>query len=98
MMVFDDLIAQVDIVHSEGERKKPARNAFVFVTAEPESVKSAFEDLKRIEGVSEVYHSKGAYDFVVKVSGDSLDHLREVVFKRIKNLSSINSTLTLTVI
>ena len=56
------------------------------------------EDLKKVEGVNELYFSRGAYDFVVKVSGESLDHLREIVFKQIKNLSSIRSTLTLMVI
>jgi len=96
--VFADLSAQISAVCSEGEKEKPKRNAFVFITAEPDSGKSAFEDLKKVEGVTEVYLSHGAYDFVVKVSGESLDLLREIVFNRIKNLSSIRSTLTLTVI
>ena len=75
--VFADLSAQISAVCSEGEKEKPKRNAFVFITAEPDSGKSAFEDLKKVEGVSEVYVSHGAYDFVVKVSGESLDHLRD---------------------
>jgi Lrp/AsnC family transcriptional regulator for asnA, asnC and gidA len=96
--VFADLSAQISTVCSEREKEKPKRNAFVFITAEPDSGKSALEDLKKVEGVNEVYLSHGAYDFVVKVSGESLDHLREIVFKQIKNLSSIKSTLTLMVI
>ena len=51
--------------------------------------------MKKVEGVNEVYRSHGAYDFIVKVNGESLDHLREIVFKRITNLSNIKSTLTL---
>ena len=96
--VFADLTAQMSTFCSEGEKEKPKRNAFVFITAEPDSTKSAFEDLKKIEGVNEVYLSHGAYDFIVKVSGESLDHLREIVFKQIKNLSNIRSTLTLMVV
>lgn len=96
--VFADLSAQISCVCSEGENDKPKRNAFVFITAEPDSSKSTFEDLKLVEGVKEVYLSHGAYDFAVKVSGESLEHLREIVFKRIKNLSSIRSTLTLMVV
>ena len=96
--VFADLSAPISAVCSEGKKAKLTRNAFVFITAEPDSGKSAFEDLKKIEGVDEVYLSHGAYDFVVKVSGESLNLLREIVFKRIKNLSSIKSTLILTVI
>jgi len=96
--VFADLSAQISAVCPEGEKEKTKRNAFVFITAKPDSRKIAFEDLKKVEGVNEVYLSHGDYDFVVKVSGDSLNHLREIVFKRIKNLSSIKSTLTLMVI
>jgi len=96
--VFADLSAPIRAVYSEEGKAKPKRNAFVFITAEPDSGKSAFEDLKKVEGVDEVYLSQGAYDFVVKVSGESLNLLREIVFKRIKNLSSIRSTLILTVI
>jgi DNA-binding Lrp family transcriptional regulator len=96
--VFADLSAQINAVCPEGKKEKPKRNAFVFITAEPNSSKSTLEDLKKVEGVNEVYLSHGAYDFVVKVSGESLDHLREIVFKQIKNLSSIRSTLTLMVV
>ena len=45
--VFADLSAPISAVYSEGEKAKPKRNAFVFITAEPDSGKSAFEDLKK---------------------------------------------------
>ena len=99
--VFADLGATISPVRSEAEKTKLKRNAFIFITAEPDSGKSALEDLKKIEGVNEVYLSHGAYDFVAKVSGESVDYLREIVFKQIKNLSSItvnfdfNGNLTL---
>ena len=96
--VFADLTAKINSVYPEEAKEKPKRNAFVFITAEPNSSKSTFEDLKKIEGVNEIYLSHGAYDLVVKVSGESLDHLREIVFKRIKNLSNIKTTLTLMVV
>ena len=96
--VCADSSAQISAVCSEGEKEKPKRNAFVFIIAEPESRKSIFEDLIEVEGVNEVYLSHGTYDFVVKISGKSLDQLREIVLKQIKNLSSIKSTLTLTVV
>lgn len=73
------------------------RHAFVVINAEPNSCKSALEDLKKVEGVIEIYPSRGAYDIVTKVSGESLEYLREVIFKQIKNLASIKSILTLMV-
>lgn len=94
--VFADY--KVPISSIPAQALKPKRSAFVFITAESDCCADAFEDLKLIDGVEEVYLSRGAYDIVAKVNGDSLEHLREVIFKRIKNLTSIKSTLTLTVI
>ncbi len=97
--VFDNLYPTISSKFST-EEKVPVhkRHAFIFITAEPDSSSIALEDLKSIEGVVEIYPSHGAYDIIAKVTGESLEHLREVVFKQIKNLSSIQSTLTLMVV
>jgi DNA-binding Lrp family transcriptional regulator len=78
--------------------EKIKRSAFVFITAELDSSGDAVEDLRKIEEVKEVYLARGAYDIVAKITGDSFDHLREDVVKRIRSLSGIKSTLTLTVV
>ncbi len=78
--------------------EKPKRSAFIFITAESDESHVALEDLRKIEEVEEVYLARGAYDLVAKVTGDSLDSMRKDVLKRIKNLDSIKSTLTLTVV
>lgn len=78
--------------------EKPKRSAFVFITAESDSTNLALEDLKKIEAVTEVYLSSGEYDLIAKIKGESLSFLTENVIKRIKNLSSIKSTLTLALI
>ncbi len=98
--VIADIGATINASSSEEQQNvgKVERSAFVFVTAEYGSSAMAFEDMKRIDGVRELYFSHGAYDIVAKVYGESLEHLREIVFKRIKSLSSIKSTLTLTVV
>lgn len=74
------------------------RSAFVFITAESDESYRVLEDLRKLDAVEEVYLAKGAYDLIAKVSGDSIDYLREEVLKQIRNLSSIKSTLTLTVV
>lgn len=74
------------------------RSAFVFITAESAESYQVLEDLRKLDAVEEVYLAKGAYDLIAKVSGDSIDYLREEVLKQIRNLSSIKSTLTLTVV
>ena len=78
--------------------EKAKRNAFVFITAESDASHSAIEDLRKIDGVKEVYIAHGAYDIIAKVSGSSFENLREIIHKRIGNLTNIKSTLTLTII
>lgn len=96
--VFVDEKPEFSAVAASEVFLKPKRSAFIFITAESDSSHLALEDLKKIDEVQEVYLALGAYDLIAKVSGDSLDHLRESVLKRIRNISSIKSTLTLTVI
>jgi DNA-binding Lrp family transcriptional regulator len=74
------------------------RSAFVFITTDSASGSLALADLKRIDGVKEVYRAHGAYDVVAKVTGESFDTVKEIVHKRIKNLNGVKSTLTLTLI
>ncbi len=94
--VFADIAVPISALSTQLER--PKRNAFVFITTEVDACKSAFEDLKQLEDVKEVYLSHGAYDIIAKVSGESFEHLREIVIKRIKNIGSIKSALTLTIV
>jgi DNA-binding Lrp family transcriptional regulator len=97
--VFVDMGAEVSSKCSDDEtHEKPKRCAFVFITTESDAGQSALEDLRKIDEVKEVYLAHGAYDVIAKVSGESFDHLREIVHTRIKNLSTIKSTLTLTLI
>jgi DNA-binding Lrp family transcriptional regulator len=75
---------------------KPEQNAFVFITTDSNSSSLVIEDLRKIDGVKEVYPALGAYNIVAKVSCESFDHLREIVRLRIGKLSNIKSTSTLT--
>lgn len=81
---------------------KQVRHAFVFINTENSSsdsaLASAINSLRKIDEVKEIYQSRGAYEIVAKVSGESLDYLREIVSNRIKNLTNVRSTLTLMVI
>ena len=96
--VFVDMGAEITSKISEEKTLKPKRSAFVFITTESDANYLALEDLRKIDEVKEVYLAHGAYDLVAKLSGESFDHLREVVHTRIRNLNNIKSTLTLTVI
>lgn len=80
------------------ESLKAKRSAFIFIIADSELSRIALDDLRKIRGVEEVYLSRGAYDLVAKVNGDSLEYIREYILKQIRRLNSVKSTLTLTVV
>jgi DNA-binding Lrp family transcriptional regulator len=96
--IFEQIGVEVTASVVEPAAQRIRRSAFVFITAESESSLAALEDLRKIDEVDEVYLARGAYDIVAKVSGNSFDHIREDVLKQIRNISSIKSTLTLTVV
>lgn len=98
--VYVDVGAQISagVIEPPQPFLKPKRSAFVFITAESDSSQLAYNDLKKMDEVEEVYLARGAYDIVAKVNGDSLEDIREDILKRIRNLSSIKSTLTLTIV
>jgi DNA-binding Lrp family transcriptional regulator len=97
--LYVELGSEISSQYSEYENQsKPKRSAFVFITTDSDTSHNAVEDLRKIAEVKEVYLSHGAYDIVAKVTGESFEHLREVVQSRIRNLSNIKSTLTLTLI
>jgi DNA-binding Lrp family transcriptional regulator len=96
-----DFTRSTQINGSSSESKfyeKPKRNAFVFITTNSEASKKTLEDLKQIDCVSEVYLSHGVYDIVAKVTGESIEHIREGALRKIKDISNIRSVLTLTII
>jgi DNA-binding Lrp family transcriptional regulator len=80
------------------EALKAKRSAFIFITADSELSRIALDDLRKISGVEEVYLSRGAYDLVAKVNGDSLEYIREYILKQIRRINSVKSTLTLTIV
>jgi len=56
------------------------------------------KDLKKIEGIVGVYQVYGAFDIVVVIEAESDEHLRDIVFSRIRMLKYLRSTLTLNVV
>ena len=97
--IFVDVGAEISSKFSEEEAfRKPKRSAFVFITTDSDASHLALEDLKKIDEVKEVYVAHGAYDLIAKVNGESFDHIREIIQTRIRILSNVKSTLTLTLI
>jgi DNA-binding Lrp family transcriptional regulator len=69
--------------------------AFVLINVESGSEDEVLKELRKIAGVEEAYFSYGVYDLIAKIKADSMEHLKEMVTRKIRALSSVRSTLTL---
>ena len=96
--VFSPIGPQISGILKTAEASKLKRSAFVFITTEADCCHSTMEDLRRIEEIEEVFLARGPYDLIAKVNGGSLDELREVINRKIRNVNTIKSVLTLTII
>ena len=96
--VFAPTGPQINAILKTTEDSKRKRSAFVFITSEVDCCHSTMDDLRRIEEIEEVYFSRGPYDLIAKVNGGSINELQEVISRKIQNVSTIKSTLTLTII
>ncbi len=72
-------------------------SAYVLVNCEIGAEESVLGDLRKVENVVEAHKSYGLYDIIVKLETDRVEDLKEIVFKNIRELKKIRSTLTLVI-
>ncbi len=72
--------------------------AFVLINAELGAENELLNQLKTFEHVKYVYVLYGAYDLVVKVEASDNETLKKTISNNIRQLKSVRSTLTMTVI
>ena len=61
-------------------------------------VENVIKDLQKVKGVSEIYSSIGQYNVIAVAQADSLPKLPKKVMQKIREIRTINSMLTLTII
>jgi DNA-binding Lrp family transcriptional regulator len=71
--------------------------AFVLMNAELGSEDSIVNDLKKIEGVKEVYQVYGVYDIVAQVEAEMMEKVKETITWKLRKLNGVKSTLTMIV-
>jgi DNA-binding Lrp family transcriptional regulator len=54
--------------------------------------------LKKIEGISGAYRIYGIYDILVKIEARTIEQIREVIGRKLKNIRNIKSTITMVAI
>ena len=69
--------------------------AYILINCELGSEESIIQQLKNLDGVSEVYGTFGAYDILTKIESPTVEALREIITWKIRRIGQIRSTLTL---
>ena len=72
--------------------------AYVLVNCDLGAEEDVINELNQLDQVKEVHGTFGAYDIIATIDADSTDKLREAVTWKIRKMSNIRSTLTLTVV
>jgi len=71
--------------------------AYVLVSCDLGFDAEIIHEMKQVEDVKEVRGIFGAYDIIVKLESDNMEHLRDVITWKIRKLNRVRSTLTLIV-
>ena len=71
--------------------------AFVLVNVEAGTDKEVLENIKKIPEVKASYVVYGVYDIVIMLESGTLDKLREMVTKKIRQMDNVRSTMTMIV-
>ena len=71
--------------------------AFVLINSELGKEEHILKELRNIENISEAHFVYGVYDIIAKVEAESMEKLKEIVTFKIRRLSDVRSTLTMTV-
>ena len=69
--------------------------AYILVNVEGGTEDNVLKQIKDIGGVTEGYVTYGVYDLIVKVNSDNMQTLKEVVTHKIRQITNVQSTLTL---
>ncbi|AFH42796.1 Lrp/AsnC ligand binding domain-containing protein [Fervidicoccus fontis] len=73
-------------------------SAIVLINAEIGSEEEVFNDITKINEVTEAYVVYGVYDVIAKVEADTMDKLKEIIASHIRKLPKVRSTLTMIVV
>jgi len=71
--------------------------AFVLMNAELGSEDSIVNELKKLEGVKEVYQVYGVYDIVAQVEANTMEKVKETITWKLRKLNGVKSTFTMIV-
>ena len=65
--------------------------AFVLMNADLGSEDSIVNELKKLEGVKEVYQVYGVYDIVAQVEANTMERVKETITWKLRKLNGVKS-------
>ena len=69
--------------------------AYILLNVEGGTEDNVLKQARAIEGVEEAFVSYGVYDVIIKVKAKTMTELKDVVTHKIRQISDVQSTLTL---
>ena len=72
--------------------------AYVLINSATGFQEIAFESLKQLSFVKEIYKVYGAYDIALKIEEESHQDIKDFVANHIRNIEGVGSTLTMMLI
>jgi DNA-binding Lrp family transcriptional regulator len=71
--------------------------AYVMVKTETGMAGEVIKNLRAMPEVKRVYQVYGDYDIVARIETEDVEHIKETLSEKVKQLEYVNSTLTLLV-
>lgn len=68
--------------------------AIVLVHTETGKEDETLKELRKVEGILEVFQVLGPYDIILKIEAENQKKLAEIVTNRIRRIDSVHSTAT----
>jgi DNA-binding Lrp family transcriptional regulator len=75
--------------------KPKTETAFVMVNCESGMEPKVADELRTIDGISEIKRTFGRYDIVAKIQASSAEKIGEIITLKIRGIDSVLSTTTL---
>ncbi|GAG86543.1 unnamed protein product [marine sediment metagenome] len=72
--------------------------AFILLDVDLGKSAKVVEELQDIPETKYVYTVYGVYDVVIKLEAESIQHLKDIITKKIRPLEHVKSTLTMLVV
>ncbi len=69
--------------------------AYVLLNCTLGTEEEVIQKLQEVESIKEVHGTFGTYDILTKIETSTVEALRDIITKKIRNFDNINGTLTL---